>query len=67
MRFQIALKIQEILETGHLKKLDDTKDDENIRALEQLTSIHGLGLVTAKFEFPQILLYSVSQTFFSES
>lgn len=48
---KIAAKIDEIIATGALRKLEEAKADPKQQALNTLTSVHGVGPVTAKSWF----------------
>jgi DNA polymerase beta len=50
---KIALKIDEIIATGQLAKLESAKVDPKQVALNTLTAVHGVGPVTAKTWFAQ--------------
>jgi DNA polymerase/3'-5' exonuclease PolX len=41
----IAEKIDEILSTGHLSKLDKIRDDADAQAIDLLSRVHGVGCV----------------------
>ncbi len=45
---KIGAKIDEILATGGLQKLDETRQDETLKALTELSSVHGIGPKMAK-------------------
>ncbi|KYR02415.1 DNA polymerase beta [Tieghemostelium lacteum] len=45
---KIAKKIQEILDTGKLKKLQTQKEDKYLTSLNDLTRVHGIGPQLAK-------------------
>jgi len=45
---KISLKIQEIIDTGKLKKLDTQQQDESLTSLNEISSISGIGPVLAK-------------------
>jgi len=46
--FKMSRKIQEILDTGHLKQLDDFLNDPDIQALNELCSVYGIGSSSAR-------------------
>ena len=45
---QIGAKIDEILSSGGLRQLDEARADEHLQTMTALTSVHGIGVETAK-------------------
>lgn len=45
---KIRLKIQEILETGHLEAAEKLREDDTLRMMDVLTHVYGIGPVKAK-------------------
>lgn len=54
-------KIDEIIETNHLKQLNSIKADPKKKAQEELTSVLGIGPTTAKKLIDKHKIYSVKQ------
>lgn len=52
---QMAEKIVEILESGHLRKLDHISD--NVSVLELFSNIWGAGVKTSQMWYQQVILY----------
>lgn len=54
-------KIDEILKTDKLKQLNNIKDDPKIESLKELTSVLGIGPITAKKLIDKHKIYSIKQ------
>merc|ERR1712019_175153 len=56
---KIGQKIDEILKTGHLKKLDDWRADGTIQAVNELCQVHGIGPSNAANLVKEYKIFSI--------